>query len=825
MNSFDKNQVSFLEELYKKKVKLHYSFFANTFPIAFHYSLLLRRNGCDPKEFVVLQDWDNFFPSESDVSFYSKMNSDEVQWPYPLNINLFYSPQINYKNEKYLNIDPYRRIKEYIDHFKDRDENVDFINFTKYRPRLIFVKKGLFSMSLCGDGCVDEYSYDFRSMKGLKIDELMPFSDFLNEAIGNGVKSIVVYTETINEARSILGEYPLGDAIVEYRSRYDLSSLCQDDCEEIRKNKVFLFFYGAPISFHFLTKPDKYIPLRLEEGVGELAITSNACLHYNRERDERHIDVISNSINAYHKEMFNVAASEKGGELLNNIRLAYNEFSRLIRHDSYFYTSEAFRRCIYEYNWYSSSLGEGPESLCVHKDENNELIRLNKNSNTNIHIHYGAGKLGIGLVLSLLKYGDNHDTIIIVIQKKRGEWIEKIRYDLQKISLKNTQDWSRDFFLIDALAIEKVGNMMDHSFVLFDDFRQLKKLFMNKSLISVSYSLNNHEAEYEFLEFLSLIRLKQSVMIYPFENNPFGCNDGSITAKLRSILKRNAKLSYVRLKADRICQERLFKRDNVVEVESESHCEVVFNVNKIKTNGLFDSFDQISGALIFTENNKRYAFLSMRKQCLLNELHFILATYGYDYLSSKKIYNWSDQYVPIIQSVLATESEFKLKIDSFISLQILRIIYSTPKNIIKNEYGLIESDVSIIYEKLREYAAFSKKRFSESREDRIMRVFNVDDVSAVQRKYHGIILKISRFVKKRSAEIDKMKIPGLSNSKDYELLIKDIQTTMSRVFELRSKKINEQLDAMQEQLDDRRFELSCYKSRIQNVLGVRDVVP
>ena len=73
----------------------------------------------------------------------------------------------------------------------------------------------------------------------------------------------------------------------------------------------------------------------------------------------------------------------------------------------------------------------------------NQEQEINPPRQKNVHVHYGAGKLGIGLVLPLIKPNTTVTTQLLVIQKNRDEWNKKIRTDLKEITLSNTDadDW------------------------------------------------------------------------------------------------------------------------------------------------------------------------------------------------------------------------------------------------------------------------------------------------------------------------------------------------------------------------------------------------
>lgn len=828
MNLFDEKQVSLLTSFVKNDVILHYSFFANTFPLAYHYNMLLKKHKKNPQKHIMSHEWDEYFPSKSSIEVYRNFKqlnaatedeSHKTSWYYPEKVNIFYSSQINYKTEGYKKDDPYSKIEKELEVFDD-NEKIEYVKFTDYRPRLIFVRKNVFLECLKDVKKEFEIDYDNLSMKGLDFNQLISFRDFLPIVKRKGYNNLVVYSETINEFKDIIEEYDFINKCnigVNYKDAHDFSSLYNCDSHSKKdKREILLFFYGAPISFHLLTKPEKYVPLKLEEEMGEMSITSNACIHYNVKNHKKNIDKISSALKQYHKQLFDIARSHDGGEYLNNIRLAYNEYSRLKRHDSYFYTSESFRRCIYEYHLYGQPLSDN-KLFVDHIDP--KCQEGENNEKNKIHIHYGAGKLGIGLVLNTINKNNNCPRQIIVVQKYRPTWQQKIHFSSSKmngITLQNDKGWKMRVRLLNSNDFSSAIAENSDAFILCKDLKSIESLFLCEKLSSISYSLGDHEAEKEFLEFLSTLRNQSEIMLYPFENKPFDVNENKIGPTLKNILEKNERLFYVMIKADRICPNRKFKPGNVVEIEVENHCEIVFNIDREATDDLFDQY-KMKNELVFTSDQKIFDFYSDRKKFLLNELHFILAVYGFYYLKNKGIYSWNEQYVPIIQAVLRSDYDYKIKIDAFIDLQILRLIRLHGQDLLVKLYDIGSGDINILYERLRGYAENTIFRFSESKEDTIKRVFKLDDLSSVQRKYQDIILNLNDFIKKNKKWINQIGVFCIPRSMDYICFLRDIKKVIEEILKSRNENEQNKIDQLQEDLNLKRDELSYYKKSVKKM--------
>ena len=323
-------------------------------------------------------------------------------------------------------------------------------------------------------------------------------------------------------------------------------------------------------------------------------------------------------------------------------------------------------------------------------------------------------------------------------------------------------------------------------------------------------------------------------MLFPFENKPFGMGKTDKENKefLDAILKNNPNIKYIKLKADRICLERNFDSDNQVKVACENHIEVVLNIDETKTNSLFDASMNKDNQLIFTEDLERYRFLSDRKEYLVNELHFILAVNGYDFLLSKGITHWENQFVTIIQSALTSDSKYKIPIDTFIRLQIIRLLHSSeyPRAVLKDVYNLEEENVEMIYEHLLKYAKGVTERFNASKEDQISRVFNTNDEKAIERKYKTIIEVIEKFVSERKTDIENIPTLSAGTYLEYKELTQDIKNKIENIFYSRIKNFHSQVASKQKEQIEKRLELESFDSKVkaltkknENVLVLFDV--
>ena len=841
MNQFDIQQIEFLKPLVKDKnnpVILHFSFFANTFPIAYHYNLLLEMEGISQKrirELLKLHDWNDFFPSESNPDIYTlqtKIIKDKNKWDLPKSINIFYTSNINYKTPNIQRSNPFKIISDKIKIFK-KDEAIEHFNFSNYCPRFIFLNNNLYTQyfldyekgqfkNVSSNGSLTLDSIEFCDLELLK-DCHLQLSDILNKAKIDGIEYLCIYTDTIYEAKDIMEEYDWDQKNIFYFDKTNIASLKLQDKYKNESKKMDIYLYGAPTSFHLYKLTEKYIPILLDPDKQTSGISAKACLHYNIHQHSSEISDIKNALENYHNNFFTTAISKRGVEMLNNARNAYNKYSKLIRHDSYFYTPESFRNCIKLHHKHEKDIG----LLCKTPLTNN-----NNDAPTqkNIHVHYGAGKLGIGLVLPLIKPNKECENQLIVIQKNRDEWIKKIRTDLNEIKLSNGT-WSHTFNLKRISSNSFDVQLNTDCFYLFDELKHTEEIL--KLATSISYSLNNQDVEKEFLNFISEIELKRNVLIFPFENKPFGTKDEKGKAALAKLISEKPNLkNYTRLKADRICLERSFDLDNRINVVCEEHIEVVINIDESATKNLFDISKDRKREIIFTKDSKRYQFLSDRKEYLVNELHFILAVYGYDFLLTKGILHWENQFITIIQSALTSEPRYKIPIETFIRLQIIRLLNSDnyDVSVIQNEYRLEEQNVELIYEHLLKYAKAVTLRFNSSKEDQISRVFNTNDANAIERKFHSIIEVIENFITEKRAAIESIPLISAGTFLEYRELIKDIKNRIENIFHSRITNFHVEVSSKKKEQIQKQLELEIFDSKIksltrknENILVVFDV--
>lgn len=823
MNNFDEKQIKLLEPLLDNDVVLHFSFYANTFPIAYHYNLLLKNS--NNYQLLKLHDWSEIFPSKSnEFEYNARVNTLKEKWIQPHNINIFYAAQIKYSNSDFKN--PFEEISNELKKFK-KYEKIKYANFTSYIPRFVFLNNNLYTKKLLSslhfkENLIDFNSSNFSEYNNIK-ENYINLDSVVNEIITDGITSLNIYTDTLNEAKDILEEYSTYFKTVNYYDKNNISSIGINKESRNDSNSLDIYYYGAPTSFHFLKRKERFFPVLLNPEKLKNGITTMFCIHYNTKVDATTIEKIENSLNEYHKNLFDTAILENGAECLNNVRLAYNKYARLIRHDSYFHKPQSFANCIALYNVYNPVEDNN-------KQEKNRLNNVVKTTSypPKIHVHYGAGKLGIGLVIPLIKYEENN-TQLIIIQKRKDDWrkLQKNKSISTKVTTTiGTIETERKYYFKQQIQDNsKDINEIEDYIYLFDKLSEVKDILEKAD--SISYSLGNKFVEEEFLEFINSEKInfiREEVLIFPFENNPFGVKNSTRSERESKLTK--TKLIDIPVKADRICFNREFNSDNEISVKAENYLEVVLGISKEKNRGLFNPSLTKDKLLIFVditekEGKERYEFLSQRKKLLVNELHFILAIYGYDFLINKKVFHWDNQYITIIQSALFSESEYRKPIDTFINLQIIRILLSKEfeNSVIQKEYQLVEFDEELLCEKLLSYAEIVKKRFSESEEDQVSRVFNSLDIDLVKLKYEGIIKTIEIFLKENKSDIEEKQISRIGTYLEYQSLIEDIKKRIRYIAEANTENIKKELEKLEKLKIDRAKQSENYETEIEKLIN------
>ncbi|MGD8305601.1 MAG: hypothetical protein PVF17_03020 [Ignavibacteria bacterium] len=831
MNKFDLYQIELLRPLYNNNVTLHYAFFANTFPIAYHYSKLLQLipgKRIDHKKFIKLHDWNYVFPSQSsklefDLTKVKRKAKEIIEekiidegWEHPQNINIFYTSDIRFKNEAIKN--PLEQILNIKKQFNEY-EAIETVYFTTYAPRFVFLNNNLFTRGIVKP---KKYNYDinnseFKDFEIIKSD-YNKLTTVLNRAKQNHINKFIVFTDLLNEAKDIFEEYDLMGGKTIFYNKEDLKTFLNFNHKD-RANTLIIYYYGAPTSFDLFKKSDRYIPILLNKRKQKSGIKSVACIHYNIKENKRKIKQIKNALEKYHKNLFKVAATDKGSEYFNNIRIAYNRFAALLRHDTRFRTPESYVNCItlYNNNYVSKKKTTQPLPIIDVKARKRKLL----------HFHFGAGKLSIGLVLQAIKNSTMEENkVLVVVQKRKDEWAKKIQLNLDTITLKNQDKYKYEF------ALQGNGSNIQNrdTFILYNKLDEISTII--KDADSISYSLHSAEAEMELLDYISRINFNNKrIHLLPFENNPIVFKDlddleESEKEKLENFSNQKQKFSLVEIKADRICLQRSFEFGNIVEVMNENYAEILINSANEKVKNIFSpDFYGKNKNIIFSDTPERYKFLADRKKLLLNELHFILAIYEYDFLVSKKIIHWEHQYITILQSALANDPNYKIPIDTFIKLQITRILLSEDysNDIIAKEYEVHKGDTEMLYENLLKYANNVFQRFSNSSEDLISRVFSTlsGNTKTIERKYKEIVKTIEDFFNSNEKRIKTLELLTSSITGEYRYLIEDIKSKINRIFNARIAIYNEEVRKIAKEHKFNKIEAKQFANDIENITKLK----
>ncbi|TGV04831.1 HAD hydrolase-like protein [Flavivirga rizhaonensis] len=699
-----------LEPLQKHQVKVYYPFYANTFPLAFHYSQLLR----DKNETGFINDkiieysWTDDFPSKAVTDSVAIDSLKLSDYQLPENINVFYSNKelnefkIRLKNKR---------------GSRSTGERIDCVDFSEYQQRFFFIDHSNIATSL-----VQKYEETVLKRNSDFEDLLRKYTVGLDDSVlieflaANDEIEYEIYTDIPDEAKAYFEAFPnfKVDNVVESSLRF---------LNPTKKNKSFrIYFYGAPATMFFLDRAkhgSRFVPIFNSKTT--TGAKTYLYIHYNKNHKRSKIKEIKVSLSSYFKYLFCTAANDRTGYVLNNIREAYNRIAAIRRHPSYFYSPDSFAECI------SLHHKNGNESVYV----NNELTvkgKIEDYENKITVCHFGLGRIGLGLVLPSIYYDieDSNDATrktVYAIQKVRkgSEWSKITEDNEVKISINGDNGFKQ------IISLFKKTNPQ---IALVNNYSEFKDQI--KSADVVTFSFGSYDAQKELIEYLQDINYKG--IIIPFENSIV---PNEVEKKDSEIWVNEYPKNFVKSsKIDRICPNRVFKKDSLttVNVDIENNYEIVLYHDseeirdKIKST-FSTQLPERDKSLMICNSETEFNFFSDRKKYFVNGLHFYLALIAYDLLRDRNIDNWKQQYVTILQSAINEDAHYKLLIDTFINILSIHIINKLPEsNDFTKDYfqfPIDDENYTFLHKELLNYASDVKERFKNSKDDAITRVLKI----------------------------------------------------------------------------------------------------
>jgi len=306
-SKLDDELIVTLAPLLIHKAVVCFPFFANTFPLVFHYFCLLRSanisaNLTDRR--IKLISWGD----ERRLIKYKRSQT----------------PLVVYSTEKDIG----------------NAEGITKVHVTKFLPKYIFSE---FNLRLWN-----------ASHRTIEADETtQPDIRKVVAALHkeNSFEYFEVFTEIPAQAKALAGELFESLDLKEgtHYNVFDLTKATRFfDESHLLKKTLRLFLYGAPLTRYFLRKKQRYIPFEVTINGAEDSFETVVAVKGNPSVRE----AISNAICIYHRTLYDAAKKEKEREQqsFRAVQYHYNRVARLLQHRSSFPSSLEYAKCLADHH-------------------------------------------------------------------------------------------------------------------------------------------------------------------------------------------------------------------------------------------------------------------------------------------------------------------------------------------------------------------------------------------------------------------------------------------------------------------------------------------
>jgi hypothetical protein len=312
LNKFDDELIEQLQELKKAHAVLHFPFFANTFPLAFHYAKTTEEADFDAK--ILEQDWKRSMPVLEGE-----------------HLHVFYAT------------------KKAIE--SGGGPNTRFLIVSQYRPRLIFADYRPFlhaEVKAQRKGEIVDLDRDDDPSKNTARDMERKESQMFPGALlplakDLGVVNFELFTDVPDQARLIREKTDLPTEII-------AEGIDGLKTPKLAKRTLRLHFFGAPASTRMIRDPFKYIPFIVEDGLLENDDTMLTCVCVSDQRGNEigpEVPKILNGLAEYHKKIFKAAQQAKDSAMeFHEICLAYNRLAERKQDSTVFTNPAEFAACL-----------------------------------------------------------------------------------------------------------------------------------------------------------------------------------------------------------------------------------------------------------------------------------------------------------------------------------------------------------------------------------------------------------------------------------------------------------------------------------------------
>lgn len=303
-SELDKTLCNDLAPLIEHGVEIRVPFFANTFPLAFHYASILESNRGTSRQ---LNHRIKFISWAKETSQFRRSKGP---------------PLVYYSTEDKA----------------PTDEQTDTVCVTDFQPRWIFSE---FNLTIWAERT--------RLAKNLGMPSESTEIEF--GQISHTLKDVhffEVFTEIPTQAKALFPlilkgcKQHLEPSYLEPQKAHSILPMG----DHLRNNTLRFFLYGAPLTSYFLRKRQRYIPFKVDKL--NSAESSFRTVVVVRGGDENKRKQIIAALGRYHSNLYKTANAELKDDRLNfrAVQYNYNRIARLLQHRSSFPSSIDYAKCL-----------------------------------------------------------------------------------------------------------------------------------------------------------------------------------------------------------------------------------------------------------------------------------------------------------------------------------------------------------------------------------------------------------------------------------------------------------------------------------------------
>ncbi len=292
--AWDRKLIALLSPIASRAPKLRFHFFANTFPLAYHYWWALREAGKRP---------------EDSLEFATGFNPPRArEWGYAT-------------------LETARRNRR------------ECVPVTRFKPRFVFAERTLWTWHVQQLLRNREVRITLRSF----IEEVKRVSPSLN--------LVLIYAELSDLGRivqkyvnALVGDTGLDVKVfsVAHSGSLFLAPPVPVAHREPFRTVLRLFVYGGPLSTYLQRKDNRYLPLALDEG---FSADADPTMEVALVLDKGATDDDKQCLARYHKELLR-AASAGSCAAFSSVYRAFNEMAWLVQSRASFQSADEFRECV-----------------------------------------------------------------------------------------------------------------------------------------------------------------------------------------------------------------------------------------------------------------------------------------------------------------------------------------------------------------------------------------------------------------------------------------------------------------------------------------------